>query len=69
MVSCVKPLTPKGLGSYDPLPDHGRERIYWIFQELKYPMSVFLIVANEFCERFSYYGMKSNQLQMFPYIM
>ena len=28
-------------------------------QKLKYPYSVFFIVGNEFCERFSYYGMKS----------
>jgi solute carrier family 15 oligopeptide transporter 1 len=23
-----------------------------------YPLSIFFIVVNEFCERFSYYGMK-----------
>ena len=28
-------------------------------QKLPYPKSVFFIVGNEFCERFSYYGMKS----------
>ena len=27
--------------------------------QLRYPFSVFFIVGNEFCERFSYYGMKS----------
>ena len=27
--------------------------------QLRYPYSVFFIVGNEFCERFSYYGMKS----------
>ena len=26
---------------------------------MKYPYSVFFIIGNEFCERFSYYGMKS----------
>ena len=30
-----------------------------MFQKLRYPYSVFFIVGNEFCERFSYYGMKS----------
>jgi len=28
-------------------------------KDLKYPKSVFFIVGNEFCERFSYYGMKA----------
>jgi len=28
-------------------------------QKLPYPKSVFFIIGNEFCERFSYYGMKS----------
>jgi hypothetical protein len=27
--------------------------------KLPYPKSVFLIIATEFCERFSYYGMRS----------
>ena len=27
-------------------------------QKLPYPKSVFFIMGNEFCERFSYYGMK-----------
>ena len=30
-----------------------------ILQKLKYPISVFFIIVNEFCERFSYYGMRS----------
>lgn len=29
-------------------------------QKLPYPKSVFFIVSNEFCERFSFYGMRSN---------
>ena len=33
--------------------DEGQE------QKLPYPKSLFFIVGNEFCERFSYYGMKS----------
>ncbi|XP_020290998.1 peptide transporter family 1 isoform X2 [Pseudomyrmex gracilis] len=28
-------------------------------QKLKYPKSVFFIVSNEFCERFSFYGMRT----------
>ncbi|XP_063872254.1 solute carrier family 15 member 1-like isoform X2 [Scylla paramamosain] len=28
-------------------------------EKVKYPKSVFFIVGNEFCERFSYYGMKA----------
>jgi len=28
-------------------------------QKIKYPISVFFIVINEFCERFSYYGMRT----------
>ncbi|XP_024944232.1 solute carrier family 15 member 1 isoform X3 [Cephus cinctus] len=28
-------------------------------QKLKYPKAVFFIVTNEFCERFSYYGMRT----------
>ncbi|CAB3225263.1 unnamed protein product, partial [Arctia plantaginis] len=27
-------------------------------QKLKYPKAVGFIVTNEFCERFSYYGMR-----------
>lgn len=30
-----------------------------ILQKLKYPRSIFFIISNEFCERFSYYGMRS----------
>ncbi|CAG2069552.1 unnamed protein product, partial [Timema podura] len=32
--------------------------------KLKYPRSVFFIISNEFCERFSYYGMRSKLLWM-----
>lgn len=28
-------------------------------QNIRYPKSVFFIISNEFCERFSYYGMRS----------
>jgi len=27
-----------------------------------YPVSIAFIVVNEFCERFSYYGMKGNKI-------
>ena len=30
-----------------------------MLQKLPYPKQVFFIVGNEFCERFSYYGMKA----------
>ena len=32
------------------------------FQKLPYPKAIWFIVGNEFCERFSFYGMKSKQL-------
>ncbi|XP_006624873.1 peptide transporter family 1-like isoform X2 [Apis dorsata] len=28
-------------------------------KKMKYPKSIFFIVSNEFCERFSYYGMRT----------
>ena len=31
---------------------------YFRFQKLPYPRSIWFIVGNEFCERFSFYGMK-----------
>ena len=34
-------------------------------QTIKYPRSVFFIIVNEFCERFSYYGMKSKPLMTY----
>lgn len=30
-----------------------------LLQPVKYPKVVFFIISNEFCERFSYYGMRS----------
>lgn len=27
-----------------------------------YPLSIFFIVVNEFCERFSYYGMRGKNM-------
>ena len=30
----------------------------FFFQKLPYPKQIYFIVGNEFCERFSYYGMK-----------
>ena len=29
------------------------------FQKLPFPKSLLFIIGNEFCERFSYYGMKA----------
>uniref|UniRef100_A0A8C5NY81 Solute carrier family 15 member 2 n=1 Tax=Jaculus jaculus TaxID=51337 RepID=A0A8C5NY81_JACJA len=34
----------------------------------KYPLSIAFIVVNEFCERFSYYGMKGNSVLTLPFI-
>ena len=31
--------------------------VFLTFQKLPYPKQVWFIVGNEFCERFSYYGM------------
>ncbi|XP_044578742.1 peptide transporter family 1 isoform X2 [Cotesia glomerata] len=39
------------------LLDESNEKL--LYQKLKYPKSVFFIVSNEFCERFSYYGMRT----------
>lgn len=36
--------------------------ILFCLQKLRYPISVFLIIANEFCERFCFYGMRSNNI-------
>lgn len=33
-------------------------------QKLPYPKSVFFIVSNEFCERFSFYGMRSKYIHI-----
>lgn len=38
---------------------------FTFFQDLKYPKQVFFIVGNEFCERFSYYGMKGDDDAIF----
>uniref|UniRef100_A0A0C9PUC0 Oligopeptide transporter 1 n=1 Tax=Fopius arisanus TaxID=64838 RepID=A0A0C9PUC0_9HYME len=38
------------------MQDKAEEKIK---KKLKYPKSVFFIVTNEFCERFSYYGMRT----------
>ena len=35
---------------------------FFIIQKLPYPKSILFIVGNEFCERFSYYGMKGKNI-------
>ena len=36
-------------------------RLFSLWQScFGYPLSIFFIVVNEFCERFSYYGMRGN---------
>ncbi|NXU80830.1 S15A1 protein, partial [Oreotrochilus melanogaster] len=34
-----------------------------------YPLSIFFIIINEFCERFSYYGMKAVLILYFKYFL
>ncbi|KAJ4436486.1 hypothetical protein ANN_16517 [Periplaneta americana] len=38
---------------------HITKATVFLFQKPKYPKSVFFIITNEFCERFSYYGMRT----------
>lgn len=45
--------------------DQGRslfpaQTVFLLCQSCGYPLSIFFIVVNEFCERFSYYGMRGN---------
>lgn len=44
-------------------PETGKEK------KLPYPKSIIFIIGNEFCERFSYYGMKAILVLYFRYIM
>ena len=43
---------------WHPVYDKIIKYLFYLFQKLPYPKQVFFIVGNEFCERFSYYGMK-----------
>ncbi|XP_046824212.1 peptide transporter family 1 isoform X1 [Vespa crabro] len=47
--------------SENEIRDHPEERsdVETTETKLKYPKSVFFIISNEFCERFSYYGMRT----------
>ncbi|CAG7733755.1 unnamed protein product [Allacma fusca] len=36
-------------------------------KKIPYPKSVFFILANEFCERFSFYGMKGKNICPTPF--
>ena len=40
--------------------------LFLFLQKLKYPKSIAFIVSNEFCERFNYYGMRSECWVKFP---
>uniref|UniRef100_A0A671XJS1 Solute carrier family 15 member 1 n=1 Tax=Sparus aurata TaxID=8175 RepID=A0A671XJS1_SPAAU len=40
-----------------------------IIKVLGYPISIFFIVVNEFCERFSYYGMRAVLVLYFKYFL
>ena len=43
----------------------GRDNESQAEEKIPYPKSVFLIIATEFCERFSYYGMRSETFYSF----
>uniref|UniRef100_A0A3P8U2A5 Solute carrier family 15 member 1 n=1 Tax=Amphiprion percula TaxID=161767 RepID=A0A3P8U2A5_AMPPE len=43
--------------------------IYISFCVFGYPISIFFIVVNEFCERFSYYGMRAVLVLYFTYFL
>uniref|UniRef100_A0A8D3E4U9 Solute carrier family 15 member 1a n=1 Tax=Scophthalmus maximus TaxID=52904 RepID=A0A8D3E4U9_SCOMX len=47
--------------------------LYFYFSKCKevcgYPVSIFFIVVNEFCERFSYYGMRAVLVLYFKYFL
>uniref|UniRef100_A0A671XJL8 Solute carrier family 15 member 1 n=1 Tax=Sparus aurata TaxID=8175 RepID=A0A671XJL8_SPAAU len=42
---------------------------YYSKEVLGYPISIFFIVVNEFCERFSYYGMRAVLVLYFKYFL
>uniref|UniRef100_A0A8C1RRJ0 Solute carrier family 15 member 1 n=1 Tax=Cyprinus carpio TaxID=7962 RepID=A0A8C1RRJ0_CYPCA len=46
-----------------------RVRLFKSDHCLGYPVSIFFIVVNEFCERFSYYGMKAVLVLYFKYFI
>uniref|UniRef100_A0A4W5P4Q5 Solute carrier family 15 member 1 n=1 Tax=Hucho hucho TaxID=62062 RepID=A0A4W5P4Q5_9TELE len=57
-----------------PSPNHEKHVIWSLFcvyaQEVcGYPLSIFFIVVNEFCERFSYYGMRAVLVLYFRYFL
>ena len=37
-------------------------------EKLPYPKSIPFILTTEFCERFSYYGMRGHNVQMYFYL-
>uniref|UniRef100_A0A3B4ZQP8 Solute carrier family 15 member 1-like n=1 Tax=Stegastes partitus TaxID=144197 RepID=A0A3B4ZQP8_9TELE len=41
----------------------------WSKEVFGYPLSIFFIVVNEFCERFSYYGMRAVLVLYFKYFL
>ncbi|XP_075228901.1 peptide transporter family 1 isoform X2 [Lycorma delicatula] len=43
----------------EPNENHVKKKLKYLDKDLKYPKAVFFIVSNEFCERFSFYGMRA----------
>uniref|UniRef100_A0A671XKU1 Solute carrier family 15 member 1 n=1 Tax=Sparus aurata TaxID=8175 RepID=A0A671XKU1_SPAAU len=50
-------------------PKKGRKSKGTSKEVLGYPISIFFIVVNEFCERFSYYGMRAVLVLYFKYFL
>uniref|UniRef100_A0A668ABE8 Solute carrier family 15 member 1 n=1 Tax=Myripristis murdjan TaxID=586833 RepID=A0A668ABE8_9TELE len=46
-----------------------RHQSLTVVKVLGYPLSIFFIVVNEFCERFSYYGMRAVLVLYFKYFL
>uniref|UniRef100_A0A3B4T8N2 Solute carrier family 15 member 1 n=1 Tax=Seriola dumerili TaxID=41447 RepID=A0A3B4T8N2_SERDU len=50
-------------------PKKGKEKRGTSKEVCGYPLSIFFIVVNEFCERFSYYGMRAVLVLYFKYFL
>ncbi|KAG7467600.1 solute carrier family 15 member 1-like [Solea senegalensis] len=50
-------------------PKRGQEKRGTSKEVCGYPLSIFFIVVNEFCERFSYYGMRAVLVLYFKYFL
>ncbi|XP_023698372.1 solute carrier family 15 member 1 [Paramormyrops kingsleyae] len=52
-----------------PEKENNEKRAKYKVEVCGYPLSIFFIVINEFCERFSYYGMKAVLVLYFRYFL